>query len=62
MDTVKNVGITQDVIDYYARQDPWFAFDCYRGSSTISRLSYYGMDRALYERLMAQPRGGRRGP
>ncbi len=54
MDTVTNVGITQDVIDYYARQDPWFAFDCYRRLIHDFALSYYGMDRALYERLMAQ--------
>ncbi len=54
MDTITNVGITQDVIDYYARQDPWFAYDCYRRLIHDFALSYYGMDRALYERLMTQ--------
>lgn len=54
MDTITNVGITQEVIDYYARQDPWFAYDCYRRLIHDFALSYYGMDRALYERLMAQ--------
>lgn len=53
MDTITNVGITQEIIDYYALQDPWFAYDCYRRLIHDFAISAYGMDRAVFERLMA---------
>lgn len=54
MDTITNVGVTQEIIEYYARFDPWFAYDCYRRLIHDFAISYYGMDRHLFEGLMAQ--------
>ena len=54
MDTITNVGITQEIIDYYARQDEWFAYDCYRRLIQDFAISFYGMDRSIFEHLMAK--------
>jgi len=54
MDTITNVGITQEIVDYYAQQDSWFAYDCYRRLIQDFAISSYGMDRALFENLMAK--------
>jgi pyruvate,orthophosphate dikinase len=54
MDTITNVGITQEIVDSFAETDPWFAYDCYRRLIHDFAISSYGMDRALFEKLMAQ--------
>ncbi|MCU0847266.1 MAG: PEP-utilizing enzyme [Spirochaetes bacterium] len=54
MDTITNVGITKDIIDFYAERDPWFAYDCYRRLIQDLAISSYGMDRSIFEKLMSQ--------
>ncbi|HDP81171.1 MAG TPA: hypothetical protein ENN21_10065, partial [Spirochaetes bacterium] len=54
MDTITNVGITQEIIDHLAAFDPWFAYDCYRRLIHDFAISYYGMDRRHFEGLMAR--------
>ena len=54
MDTITNVGITQEILDRFALMDGWFAYDCYRRLIHDFAISSYGMDRALFEKLMAQ--------
>ncbi|HOO70868.1 MAG TPA: PEP/pyruvate-binding domain-containing protein [Spirochaetota bacterium] len=54
MDTITNVGITQEIVDYYAKQDAWFAYDCYRRLIQDFAISFYGMDRSIFENLMAK--------
>jgi len=52
MDTITNVGMTRDVLNHYARTDQWFACDCYRRFLQDLAISYYGMDRRVFEELM----------
>lgn len=54
MDTITNVGVTQEIIDRLAERDPWFAYDCYRRLIHDFGISIYGIDRSLFEQLMAQ--------
>ncbi len=54
MDTITNVGVTQEIIDYFAKKDPWFAYDCYRRLIHDFAISSYGLDRSVFEKLMAQ--------
>jgi len=54
MDTITNVGVTQEIVDRLAERDPWFAYDCYRRLIHDFGISLYGIDRSLFERLMAQ--------
>ncbi len=53
MDTLTNVGITQEIIDRQATIDPWFAYDNYRRLIQDFGISAYGMDRSVFEKLMA---------
>ncbi|TAL38079.1 MAG: hypothetical protein EPN93_04955 [Spirochaetes bacterium] len=53
MDTITNVGLTQEIVDRLAERDEWFAYDCYRRLIHDFGISNYGMDRSLFERLMA---------
>ncbi len=52
MDTITNVGMTREVLNYYARTDQWFACDCYRRFLQDLAISYYGMSRQVFENLM----------
>lgn len=52
MDTITNVGMTREVLNYYARSDQWFACDCYRRFLQDLAISYYGMSRQVFETLM----------
>lgn len=52
MDTITNVGMTRDILNYYARTDQWFACDCYRRFLQDLAISYYGMSRQVFENLM----------
>ena len=52
MDTITNVGMTREVLGYYARTDQWFACDCYRRFLQDLAISYYGMDRRIFEDLV----------
>ncbi len=54
MDTITNVGITQEIIDHYAKTDAWFAYDIYRRLIQDFAISSYGMDRGIFERMMKQ--------
>ncbi|HOS39217.1 MAG TPA: PEP/pyruvate-binding domain-containing protein [Spirochaetota bacterium] len=52
MDTITNIGITQEIIDHFAARDPWFAYDCYRRLIQDFAISTYGIDRSVFENLM----------
>ncbi|MDY6967102.1 MAG: PEP/pyruvate-binding domain-containing protein [Spirochaetota bacterium] len=52
MDTITNVGITKKVLDHYSQKDSWFAYDCYRRLIQDLAISYYNMDRRVFENLM----------
>ncbi|MBN2158568.1 MAG: hypothetical protein JW807_04165 [Spirochaetes bacterium] len=52
MDTITNVGMTREILAHYARSDQWFACDCYRRFLQDLAISYYGMDRRIFEDLM----------
>lgn len=54
MDTITNVGVTQEIIDRFAEQDEWFAYDCYRRLIQDFGISSYGMDRGIFERMMKE--------
>lgn len=54
MDTITNVGMTEDIVEYFTRFDEWFAWDCYRRVIHDFAISAYGMDRHIFEHLMAQ--------
>ncbi|MBN1531546.1 MAG: hypothetical protein JXA20_02685 [Spirochaetes bacterium] len=54
MDTITNVGITQEIIDHYAEADEWFAYDIYRRLIQDFAISSYGMDRGIFENLMKE--------
>ncbi len=54
MDTITNVGMTEDIVQYFAQFDEWFAWDCYRRVIHDFAISAYGMDRHIFENLMAQ--------
>ncbi len=53
MDTITNVGITDEVLDAMSRIDSWFAYDCYRRLIQDFGISSYGIDRSVFENLMA---------
>jgi len=52
MDTITNVGITQEILDQYARHDKWFAYDCFRRLIQDLAISSFGMERSIFESLM----------
>jgi phosphohistidine swiveling domain-containing protein len=52
MDTITNVGMTREILAHYARTDQWFACDCYRRFLQDLAISYYGMDRQVFESLV----------
>ncbi|MBP7735712.1 MAG: hypothetical protein KA369_07035 [Spirochaetes bacterium] len=52
MDTITNVGMTREILNYYARSDQWFACDCYRRFLQDLAISFYGMSRHVFENLM----------
>jgi phosphohistidine swiveling domain-containing protein len=54
MDTITNVGMTEDIVPYFAQYDEWFAWDCYRRVIHDFAISAFGMDRHIFENLMAQ--------
>jgi len=53
MDTITNVGITEEILDSMSRIDSWFAYDCYRRLIQDFGISSYGIDRSVFENLMA---------
>jgi len=53
MNTITNVGMTQEIIDHYAREDMWFAYDCYRRFLQDIATAFYDIDRRVYENLMS---------
>ncbi len=52
MDTITNVGMTPEILEHFARRDAWFAWDCYRRFIQDLAISYYGVDRQVFESLM----------
>ncbi len=52
MDTITNVGITQDILDSMARHDKWFAYDCFRRLIQDLAISSFEMERGIFENLM----------
>ncbi len=54
MDTITNVGLTDEVLEYYAEIDKWFAYDCYRRLIQDLSISFNGIDRRLFENLMKE--------
>jgi phosphohistidine swiveling domain-containing protein len=52
MDTVTNVGMTSEILDFYARSDQWFAYDCHRRFLQDLSISFYGMERKVFENLI----------
>jgi phosphohistidine swiveling domain-containing protein len=52
MDTITNVGMTREILNYYACTDQWFACDCYRRFLQDLAISYHGMDRPIFEALV----------
>ncbi|MBN1497148.1 MAG: hypothetical protein JXA07_10300 [Spirochaetes bacterium] len=52
MDTITNVGMTREILAFYAKTDQWFACDCYRRFLQDLAISYYGMDRQVFENLV----------
>ncbi|MCX7677990.1 MAG: PEP-utilizing enzyme [Spirochaetes bacterium] len=53
MDTITNIGITEEILDRLSRVDAWFAYDCYRRLIQDFGISLYGIDRSVFENLMA---------
>jgi pyruvate,orthophosphate dikinase len=53
MDTITNVGITEEVLESMAKIDSWFAYDCYRRLIQDFGISSYGIDRGVFENLMS---------
>ena len=54
MDTITNVGITQEMLDRLAQRDPWFAYDCFRRLIQDLAISTYGIDRSVFENIMTE--------
>ncbi len=54
MDTITNVGITEEILERLSEVDAWFAYDCYRRLIQDFGISSYGIDRAIFENLMAE--------
>ena len=54
MDTITNVGMTEEIVQYFTQFDEWFAWDCYRRLIHDFAISAYGMDRHIFENLMTQ--------
>ncbi len=53
MDTITNVGMTKEILDYYSENaDRWFAYDCYRRFLQDLAISFYDMNRQIFESLM----------
>lgn len=53
MDTITNIGITEEILEKLSETDAWFAYDCYRRLIQDFGISLYGIDRAIFEKLMA---------
>ncbi len=53
MDTITNIGITEEILEKLSEADAWFAYDCYRRLIQDFGISLYGIDRAIFEKLMA---------
>ena len=54
MSTITNVGLTKNIIDYYAKEDPWFAYDCYRRFLQDIATSFYDVKRRVFENIITQ--------
>lgn len=53
MDTITNIGITEEILEKLSEFDAWFAYDCYRRLIQDFGISLYGIDRSIFEKLMA---------
>jgi pyruvate,orthophosphate dikinase len=54
MSTITNVGLTKRIIDYYAKEDPWFTYDCYRRFLQDIATSFYDIKRRVFENIISQ--------
>jgi pyruvate,orthophosphate dikinase len=54
MNTITNVGLTDEIIDYYANEDHWFAYDCYRRFLQDIATSFYDVQRRVFENIITQ--------
>jgi len=54
MDTITNVGITQEIVETLTGLDEWFAYDCYRRLIHDFAISFFDMDRWVFEDLISQ--------
>ncbi len=57
MDTITNVGMTDEILHRLARRDMWFAYDCYRRLIQDFAISLADVDRRVFENLMATAKG-----
>ena len=52
MNTITNVGLTKEIIDYYSKTDQWFAYDCYRRFLQDIATSFYDVQRRVFENII----------
>jgi pyruvate,orthophosphate dikinase len=54
MSTITNVGLTKEIIDFYAKEDQWFAYDCYRRFLQDIATSFYDVKRRVFENIISK--------
>ena len=54
MNTITNVGLTNKIIETYAKIDEWFAYDCYRRFLQDIATSFYHVERRVFENIISQ--------